>query len=181
MITNDRSNPVRYKLPVDAHAAQRNRLSAWLNDQIDEAHRFGCAPAFLGPTGTGKTFALLTLRDTRPSVYVDWLEFLADIRTFYRMQTEDSSCFDPVQWARSYSGHLLLDDVGCERDLSGHDVEVFDKVVRSRVAQCTPLSFTTNLSVDAIAHRYGEPVMSRLGRMCHFIEMAGVDRRLERT
>lgn len=181
MITNNRCEPVAYRLPVDAIDAHRNRLTTWLNDQIDEAQVLGYEPAFLGPTGTGKTFALLAMRDARPSEYVDWPEFLLDIRAFYRMQTEDAHYFDPVRWACHYNGGLLLDDVGAERDPNGHDVEAFDRIVRSRAAHGMPLSFTTNLSVDAMGERYGEALMSRLGRMCHFIHMTGADRRLERA
>lgn len=181
MITNNRFEPVAYRLPLDAAVARRDRLTKWLNDSIDEGHGLGYDPVFIGPTGTGKTFALLAMRDVRVSAYVDWAEFLLDIRAFYRMDTEDSHYFDPVRWASYYSGGLLLDDVGCERDPNGHDVEAFDRIVRSRAAHGMPLSFTTNLSVEAMGQRYGEAVMSRLGRMCHFIQMAGADLRLERA
>src|SRR5690348_5104363 len=138
MITNNRTAPVHYKLPLDALSAHRNRLTAWLNDQIDLARDLGCNPVFLGPTGTGKTFALLAMRDARPSVYVDWQEFLADIRVHYGMQTEDEHYFNPISWASAFAGGLLIDDVGSERDISGHDTAAFDRIVRARAAIGSP-------------------------------------------
>jgi len=181
MITNNKFHPVSYKLPIDALVAHRNRLTSWLNNEIDECQGMGFEPAFFGPVGSGKTFALLALRDARPSEYVDWQEFLADVRIHYGMQTEDAQYFDPIRWASAYAGALLIDDVGSERDPNGHDIAAFDRIVRARAAIGSPLSFTTNLSIDELQARYGVALTSRLGRMCHFIEMTGGDRRQERA
>lgn len=181
MITNSRHEPLRYTLPADFAIARRAKLSAALNDQIDETRSHGFEPSFIGPTGTGKTFALLAIRHELRGIFVDWPEFLADVRQFYSMQTEDAYWFDPVRWASANVRHLMLDDVGAERDVTGHDVAIFDRVVRARASLGSPLSFTSNLTERQLQDRYGFPVLSRLGRMCHLIELAGDDRRLERA
>src|SRR5579864_3454733 len=112
MITNNRFSPLHYRLPKDAAIANRNKLTTWLNGEIDECQTMGFEPSFFGPVGSGKTFALLAMRHARPSEYVDWQEFLDDIRVHYGMQTEDAHFFDPVRWASGYVGGLLIDDLG---------------------------------------------------------------------
>jgi DNA replication protein DnaC len=181
MITHDRFEPIRYKLPLDSAVADRNRLTRWLDQKIYEAQGMGYEPIFYGPTGSGKTFALLAMRLGRPSMWLDWPEFLSDVKAFFDLKTEDAEYFDPVRCASNYPGHLLIDDVGAERDVSGLAIETFDRVVRARASSGYALSFTTNLSEHDLQARYGEPMVSRLGRMCMFIELAGADRRLERA
>jgi len=82
---------------------------------------------------------------------------------------------------------LIIDDLGVEESETvsyGTRRDIMENIILARHKAFLDAGhlthFTTNLSVDMIAKRYGDRILSRLREMCVFIVMRGGDRRQAR-
>jgi DNA replication protein DnaC len=146
-----------------------------------------------GPTGLGKTFAMVAAMKETPSVahggvlrgpmFVDWPEFIGDIRRFETIETPDRERFDPLRRLSTYPGPMFVDDVGQEQAIvsgfrQGEAETVFSEFVNRRTGMQLALWIATNLAPKEIGSRYGQRTISRLAEHCVFVKFAGADRRI---
>jgi DNA replication protein DnaC len=191
MITSNSAAPLSYQVPFRCERAQLVDLDAKMRSAV-EAGLTGLGAMFCGPTGTGKTYAMVAgMRalgrggfDLEP-LFVDWPEFIGDCDRFERRfkGVEDAEKFDPFRRLCTYRGPLFVDDVG--QDLvvvSGFKTNVaesaFDQFVNRRTGMELPLWITSNLAEADIQARYGERTVSRLSQHCLIVPVVGEDRRL---
>ena len=141
--------------------------------------RSGGKPFLLlhGPVGTGKTtlgtVAFLERLKTTGEAGL-WREFVA---LFLELQ----AAFQTGEYERLLRGVtevplLLLDDLGMGKATPWRQ-EVLFVIVNTRYNNGLSTVFTTNLTPDALAEAWGEPVMSRIAEAADVIHMRGRDRR----
>lgn len=183
MLTGDRFSPITNFVPDRYREAVLAQLSPDLRDEVCD-RKPSRGALFYGATGRGKTHAMAAIANTMRESgdfaargWVDWAEFCRDVRAYWDLSDKDGSkrFFDPIAWAVRQPA-LFIDDLGQERDTQS-DVH-FQAVVAGRYDARRGLFVTTNLSPDEITERYGARVSSRLGELCTWIELGGVDRRV---
>lgn len=195
MITTSARSPLEYQVPFHAKRAIFADLATSVEEQLTNAHKDKLGAVLMGPTGVGKTCAMVLAMQWASSVprgeltfspfFVDWPELMRDIRRFkdeFR-DSPDRRFFDPQVRLETYPAALFIDAVGEERIVaSGYEAgeaqAIFAEVINRRTGLPTPLWLTTNLSERELRARYGEPTVSRLRQHCAFITVAGKDRRL---
>jgi DNA replication protein DnaC len=168
---------------VDFDAKMRTAIEAGVN---------GLGAVFGGPTGTGKTSAMVAAMKAigrgayeQEPLFVDWPEFIGDIERHRQSfkGVPDADKFDPFRRLCIYRGPLFVDDVGQDQPVvSGFKTNeaesIFDQFVNRRTGMELPLWITTNFSLADIRKRYGERTVSRLAQHCLIVPVEGVDRRL---
>lgn len=184
MITSNSSMPVEYAVPWRSTAVTEGQLDVTLLDKLRCA---SLGAVIYGPTGTGKTTAMVIARRLtlgQRSLWVDWPELVGpDRESFAAMRGSDKDKFDPTAFVFRFAGALFVDDVGAKRAVesgykTGEEESLFDAFVNRRTALPLPLWITTNLSQAEMRTRYGERAVSRLVEHCLWLPMAGDDRRL---
>jgi DNA replication protein DnaC len=187
-------NPFGSSVPFRCQEATLDALQPPYSEQIPKAIRGQGSALLYGPTGLGKTFAMVAalrnfasclppnkfgpnvlLDDERTTgcAFVDWPEFIT--RAF-----RDHDCEHRVL---SWRGPMFVDDVGQEQFVhsgyrQGEGEAIFSRFVNRRTGMPLPLWITSNLSPGEIGDRYGERTISRLAEHCAFIKFEGPDRRL---
>jgi len=134
-----------------------------------------------GPVGVGKTHILYAVKKL---CYVHqipcWIEDLPELATKWSAMKP----WEAMQSARAilrFPGVVLLDDLGAERDDSLKEdsriTDMLNAIISEREKWQRRTLVTSNLSLDAIATRYGPRTSSRLdgGKVVKF---TGKDRRL---
>jgi DNA replication protein DnaC len=71
---------------------------------------------------------------------------------------------------------LVLDDLGASRD-SQFLEDVLYLIVSHRYNEMLPTIYTTNLSLELLAQRIGERIVSRINGTCLILNLGNVDRR----
>jgi DNA replication protein DnaC len=195
MITTSSREPLAYQIPFRSELASLDDLATGLEKQLRSAHAGKMGAVLSGPTGVGKTCAMvLAMKWASPTVrgevtffpfFVAWPEFIRDTKQFEDdfKDAPDRRFFDPRRRLGTYPAALFLDNVGEEREVtSGYEVGkaevIFAELIDRRVGMAVPLWITTNLSERELRARYGEPTVSRLREHCAFITLTGKDRRL---
>ena len=117
-----------------------------------------------GPAGTGKTHlaaavtrALIDRGHSAVLVNVPW--FLLTARGTFAENNRLS--FDDVLELITTCAHLTLDDLGRERQTDWVQ-ETLYMIVDARYQRCRATSVTTNLPLNALRQRVGEPILDRL-------------------
>ena len=182
------------QIPHTCRAAEIENLEASLARKVREGMTDKRGALLYGPTGLGKTFAMVAAmkaisrampsRQFGPNVildeerntvckFVDWPEFVAGLD---RNENATSQLF-------AWRGPLFVDDVGQEHFAAsgykqGWAESIFEQFVNRRTGSGLALWVTTNLMPNEMRDRYGERAMSRLAEHCVLIRLEGADRRL---
>lgn len=128
-----------------------------------------------GGVGVGKTHlagcaAYRMLRDRG----VTWLS-VAALMTRLRASFDDEGRARAIHTIQG-SGPLVLDDLDKAKP-TDFALEILFAAIDQRIVHGTPLLVTTNLPLDHLADKMGDPIASRLAGLKP-IEMRGTDRRL---
>lgn len=147
-------------------------------DWFDKNKDTGKGILFLGPTGTGKTFAACcianALLDKGYSVKVTTF---ADVSAALQGTWQKDEVYEAIE---KYD-LLVLDDLGAERDSSYMD-EIVYTVVDKRCTAKKPMIVTSNISAEEFLRANNlakSRVYSRLSEMCVPVSVEGTDRRRE--
>jgi DNA replication protein DnaC len=102
-------------------------------------------------------------------------DFLSKIRATFKGTSDDSeqSIIDHY----SNTQCLCLDDLGQEKSTDWAK-EILYILIDHRYRHDKQTLFTSNLSLEEIARRIGDPLASRIVEMCHVEELRGKDKRL---
>lgn len=73
---------------------------------------------------------------------------------------------------------LIIDDIGAEKP-SDWVAETLYYLINSRYEDMRTTIFTSNLSLDKLADRIGDRIVSRIAEMCDVYEISGEDKRLK--
>jgi DNA replication protein DnaC len=145
--------------------------SAVTRELVDVCRRFvsdfpqaGKGLTLAGQPGTGKTH--LGVAITRgliergiPAVTVNVPQLMLILRGSF--QSPESRRFEALLELLTGCAHLVLDDFGRER-LTDWVLETLYLVVNARYEERLATSITTNLALEALRERLGEPIMDRL-------------------
>lgn len=118
-----------------------------------------------GKTGIGKTFLMRCL----------------GVRVCITDEIADYGLRQIHLWHEQYDGfEVCIDDLGCERIVSEYGTK--DDLLKAVIAhrsekQRGRTHFTTNLSAEALAERYGDRTLSRIMGMCRTHRLEGAHRR----
>lgn len=74
---------------------------------------------------------------------------------------------------------LFIDDLGVENE-TDFVQENLSRILEHRYNELLPILFTTNLSSKDFFQKYGQRIVSRLSEMANFVEMKGIDRRINK-
>lgn len=139
-----------------------------------------------GPPGVGKSFAMaalvrrLTLERAIPALFLDFGQFLLQLKDCYNTAKNEYRLFEEVQQVTV----LVLDDVGAGRDTEWSR-EVLKTIVTRRYNAMSLTLVTTNLAISSSSERgdcaflksVGPHCFSRLKEMCYWLIVDGPDRR----
>lgn len=129
-----------------------------------------------GAVGVGKTYlAGCAAYEMLKRSSLTWLS-VADLMMRLRASFSDEGRAQAVHAIQS-AGPLVLDDLD-KANPTDFGIEVLFAAIDQRIVNGTPLLVTTNLALDDLADRMGDPIASRLAGLGP-IEMAGVDRRVK--
>lgn len=129
-------------------------------------------------TGTGKTLTLMlvakTLMEQGHDVFVAQMTSVVEMYTSGWRSKEDKDHFER---RIMNCGVLVIDDLGKELPENKLDFldRLIDRVIRHRVAACTPTLITSNHTPEMLSSGYNRFVASLLTESCIYIETSGND------
>ncbi|APU20901.1 ATP-binding protein [Actinoalloteichus sp. GBA129-24] len=177
---------LRASLPARYRSATVDELSArkWVSGIVAEAVATGhpvpkveCAPSllFLGTVGSGKTWtAFGIIRALSASgLRLSWEAVTA--ADFYAAQ-RGSDHPEAAYQRYARTPLLLLDDLGAEKTSEWTEQQLY-RLINHRYTHMLPMLITTNLPAAELRPKFGDRIASRIGQMCHQIELGGHDRR----
>ncbi len=131
-----------------------------------ESYLQGYGLFIYGKVGTGKTFFFNSLNKTitKPVLTFSMYDIFGKGETGIRQFIEDRNEYE-----------MLIDDVGAEPTFNNYGVK-FDAlayIIEMRMKSKYRTHFTTNLSIQEVATRYGARVIDRITEMCKSVEFTG--------
>ncbi len=135
-----------------------------------------------GDVGTGKTHIAYALHKNAPKAkmrtrFWNTVELFRDIRE--EISRDRYAKEHPVEKCLEWEGILILDDVGVEKT-TDFVVESFYLIVNKRYNDMLPMIITSNYSLDALADKVGDRIVSRIAESCTVVPLMGADRRVTR-
>lgn len=134
-----------------------------------------------GPVGTGKTHVAYSLKK-------HWDEssrYAADFWNVSELMQEIKDDFDRDNYSKTHrfdkimeeKEPLFLDDLGSEK-LTDWVLERLYLIINKKYNDMLPVIITSNYSMDELAARVGDRIVSRIAEMCDVVMIDGDDRRL---
>ena len=115
------------------------------------------------------------------SKYKTWFlntgEMLRQMRRRVR-KSEAESAESLYRQLINFDGLLFFDDIGAEK-ASDWVRETFYLILNDKYENMIPVIFTSNYSLDELAEKMGDRVVSRIMGICDILKLEGRDRRLE--
>lgn len=170
----------RQLLIMPAVGASPRELEALRLPPIHVLPNIPSGHGLVGPTGTGKTFALVRLAadlveqvvqanpcpaqanmpQERSVKWLNWPEWAEQLKRTARDQESTATLVERWKEART----LFLDDLGRERvkDKNDYSLAILDEVIDARYRYLLPTYWTSNLSPAELAEFYPSRLASRL-------------------
>ena len=76
-----------------------------------------------------------------------------------------------------FNGLLIIDDIGSEKPTEWA-IETLYAIINKRYEAVYPTIFTSNFTLEELAGRLGDRIVSRIAGSCEVVELQGKDRRL---
>ena len=142
-----------------------------------------------GPTGTGKTACFQILQ-----TYLEIYDFkylrngkaiTLKFHIFNSKNIESDFAiagFEGIQKYLTYA-NICIDDLGAENGHVihfGNRVNVIEQIIEERYSKGFMTHLSTNLKFDNILEKYGDRVYSRLHEMVSYVELKGIDFRINK-
>ncbi len=156
------------------------RVAHGLSQDLVNMVAQGINPAFVGPTGRGKTHAaMLICRDAMllgfTALRLDWGRFLDGLRDGYSDRTVES---ESKKFERLTNVDLLLlDDIGSSGEDGNFSQKRLEKVFLRRYDLGKPTILTANFSPAGMADLLGERAASRVEQTCMWVTFSGTNYR----
>lgn len=135
-----------------------------------------------GPVGSGKTYMAIALkkewdkRSLYKSYFFNTSELLQEIRDdFDRPNTDKSNIFNKIMDSKRL---IFLDDLGAEVP-TNWVLERLYMIINKRYNDMLPMIITSNYSVEKLAEKVGDRIVSRIVEMCDVVKLTGEDKRLK--
>ena len=119
-----------------------------------------------GPVGTGKTLFFRLLKGFGG----EDIEIFSMHSILGRNESDIRELMDGLAFRE-----IVLDDIGAEPTFNNYGVkfDILDYLIDRRMESAERTHFTTNLSKNEIASRYGGRVIDRLAEMCRSVKFEG--------
>mgnify|MGYP001571746467 FL=1 len=135
-----------------------------------------------GPAGCGKTHIAYAIASFfNESKYKTWFLNTGEMLRQMREEFEKSEAESKESLYRqliNFDGLLFFDDIGAEK-ASDWVRETFYLILNDKYENMIPVIFTSNYSLDELAEKMGDRVVSRIMGICDILKLEGRDRRLE--
>lgn len=150
-------------------------------EQLGPRFKLNKGLGLLGSVGTGKTSMMQAFELLGDSFYKKYKSpfFLFRMSSCNKISLEYQSREDKRDITNYCYGARCFDDLGSEKNVFG-DKSLMEQILEQRYNEQIALRkesnithFTTNLSLDELALRYGDRVFDRLQEQCNFIPLNG--------
>lgn len=144
---------------------------------FERMNEYGRGIVLIGNAGTGKThlasaIANSLMNELIPVKFGTFINLLDNLKKAFRTDKDVVASLTEIPV-------LIIDDLGKEKYTEWASQILF-QVIDQRYNSELPTIITTNLSVEEMKERFGEPITSRLMEMCYGIVLNGENYRYEK-
>lgn len=144
---------------------------------FERMNEYGKGIILIGNAGTGKThlasaIANSLMNELIPVKFGTFINLLDNLKKAFRTDKDIVSSLTEIPV-------LIIDDLGKEK-YTDWASQILFQVIDQRYNNELPTIITTNLSVEELKERFGEPITSRLMEMCYGIALNGENYRYEK-
>lgn len=128
----------------------------------------------LGKSGLMSCIAQAWIAAGIPVLWLDHAEYIEAIKKTYDEDTSTSAVIESAQKAPL----LCLDELGDKKfsgEVTDHTREKTYAILRYRYEAMLPTMITTNLTDKQLYHQFGNSIADRVGEMCHFVTLTGLN------
>lgn len=133
-----------------------------------------------GQTGVGKTHIAYAIASFfNENKYKTWFLNTGEMLRQMREEFEKTEFIEPIyEQLIDFNGLLFLDDIGAEK-MTDWVRETFYLILNNKYENMIPVIFTSNYSLDELAEKVGDRVVSRIMGICDILKLEGNDRRVK--